>query len=251
MRAILAALTFCVFTSLFAAPASAHPYRHHRVHPMVQAPGLGFAHMMASMRTVKHLDHARHHVAGRPSGHRHAEYRMRKFAQPHIEAAFLPFEPGAPFSFAFGAAQDAVDAGVAAIGIGSSVAADVAVGAAAGVYGGASAVIEQVRQAARAAGVPESIALAVARFESRFNENERGRAGEIGDMQVLPRTARAMGCSDLRNHSCVRAAGMRYLALALQQPGSMCEKLSAYNHGLGYRACTSYGRNIQRLAGLR
>lgn len=168
-----------------------------------------------------------------------------------MASVFMPFEPDAPFSFAFGAAQGAIDSGVAIVGVGTSIAAHAVVSAAAGAYGGASAVVEEVRQAARSAGVPESIALAVARFESRFNENERGRAGEIGDMQVLPRTARAMGCANLRDHQCVRAAGMRYLALALQQPGSMCEKLSAYNHGLGYRACTSYGRSIERLAGLR
>lgn len=248
MRVFLATLIVCVCA--LASPASAHPYRHHPVHPMVTVLGDGFIHMLRSMPRA-HVVHERHRVAHRRGGHRYAVHRMRKFAQPQMAGVMMPFEPDAPFSFAFGAAQDAIDTSVTVVGVGTSIVAHATVSAAVGVYAASSAVVDQVRQAAAAAGVPESIALAVARFESSFNENERGRAGEIGDMQVLPRTARAMGCNNLRDHSCVRAAGMRYLALALQQPGSMCEKLSAYNHGLGYRSCTSYGRNIERLAGIR
>ncbi len=245
MRLLIAMLFVCLFAA--AAPASAH--MSHRATPgRILAPGL--MRVPASMPRVKHSVHERHHLAPRRTGHRYAVHRMRKFAQPRMGAAFVAFEPG-PFSMMYGAAQTVIDTGVAAVGVGTSIAVHAGASVAGGMYAGASAVVDQVRQAAAAAGVPESIALAVARFESRFNENERGRAGEIGDMQVLPRTARAMGCTNLRDHSCIRAAGMRYLALALQQPGSMCEKLSAYNHGLGYRSCTSYGRNIERLAGLR
>lgn len=243
MRAFLAAISLSVAAVLLAAsPASAHArYRHHPAHPMVRLLGYGFAHMLASAD--------QHGLAHR--AYRHRVVRVRQLAQPRMASAFMPFEPDAPFSFAFGAAQGAIDTGVAIVGVSTSIAVHAVASAAGGAAMGASVVVDRVREAARVAGVPESIALAVARFESHFNERERGRAGEIGDMQVLPRTARAMGCGNLGDLSCVRAAGMRYLALALQQPGSMCEKLSAYNHGVGYRSCTSYGRSIERLAGLR
>src|ERR1700754_1833006 len=43
--------------------------------------------------------------------------------------------------------------------------------------------------------VPVELAHAVVRVESNFNPNARGRAGEIGLMQIKPATARMMGYS--------------------------------------------------------
>lgn len=52
---------------------------------------------------------------------------------------------------------------------------------------------DRVNAAAEAAGVPPTIAHAVVRVESGYNPRARSSAGAIGIMQVLPRTARAMG----------------------------------------------------------
>ncbi len=44
-------------------------------------------------------------------------------------------------------------------------------------------------------GVPASLAHAVIRIESNYRANARGRAGEVGLMQIKPSTARGMGYS--------------------------------------------------------
>ena len=46
---------------------------------------------------------------------------------------------------------------------------------------------------ARANGVPIKLAMAVVEVESNYRRNARGRAGEIGLMQIMPRTARGIG----------------------------------------------------------
>src|SRR3546814_7057881 len=46
---------------------------------------------------------------------------------------------------------------------------------------------------AKAYGVPVDLAHAVVKVESNFNPKARGRAGEVGLMQIKPATARMMG----------------------------------------------------------
>jgi soluble lytic murein transglycosylase-like protein len=89
-------------------------------------------------------------------------------------------------------------------------------------------------------GVPVALAHAVIRVESNYRPNARGRAGEIGLMQIKPATARAMGYSGgaagLYNPETNIRFGMKYLAMAHQLGGgSTCGTILKYNAGHGAR----------------
>lgn len=91
---------------------------------------------------------------------------------------------------------------------------------------------------AAANGVPVSLAQAVVRVESNFRPGARGRAGEVGLMQIKPTTARAMGYSGsakgLYDPEINIRYGMKYLGLAKQlSDGSVCGTLLKYNAGHG------------------
>ncbi len=99
-----------------------------------------------------------------------------------------------------------------------------------------------IEQAARAEGVPVSLAHAVVRVESNYNPDPgvRGRAGEIGLMQIKPATARAMGFSGpvsaLYDPATNLRWGMRYLAGARELAGGdICGTILRYNAGHGAR----------------
>lgn len=57
MRALLAALTFCLLVST----ASAHGRYHHHVHPMVRSLGSGLVHMLDT-KGHRHGNHLRHYA---------------------------------------------------------------------------------------------------------------------------------------------------------------------------------------------
>lgn len=87
-------------------------------------------------------------------------------------------------------------------------------------------------------GIPVSLARAVVRVESNFRPNARGRAGEIGLMQIKPSTARMMGYSGsakgLYDPETNIRWGMKYLAKAHQLGGGdTCGTLLRYNAGHG------------------
>jgi len=94
----------------------------------------------------------------------------------------------------------------------------------------------QIEKHARAAGVPVALALAVVRVESNYNPKVRGRAGEIGLMQIKPQTARGMGFSGSSNalydpETNLRW-GMKYLAGAYQRAGGdTCGTIMRYQGG--------------------
>lgn len=99
----------------------------------------------------------------------------------------------------------------------------------------------QVRAEARSAGVPEGLAVGVARAESGMNPRApRGRHGEWGMMQVMCGSARGLGfrgaCGELQRVDVNLHWGMRYLAEAWRLArGDRCLALSKYNGGLGTR----------------
>ena len=106
-----------------------------------------------------------------------------------------------------------------------------------------------VTAAAIAAGVPVNIAHAVVRMESGYNPRARSSSGAIGIMQVLPRTAAAMGENPYSVDGNLRA-GMKYLALALRTSPNLCAAISGYNRGIAARpVCTDYGRRVLAMAG--
>ena len=89
---------------------------------------------------------------------------------------------------------------------------------------------------ARANGVPLKLAKAVVKIESAGRVNARGAAGEIGLMQLMPRTARGMGykgkLKNLYNPDKNLAYGMKYLGEAYHRGGkTTCGAILKYNAG--------------------
>jgi len=85
-------------------------------------------------------------------------------------------------------------------------------------------------------GIPIALANAVVRIESNFRPNARGRAGEVGLMQIKPATARMMGYSGstkaLYDPETNIRYGMKYLAKAHQLGGGdTCGTILRYNAG--------------------
>lgn len=111
---------------------------------------------------------------------------------------------------------------------------------------------DMVRREARAQGVPEYLALAIARQESNFRCSAVGRHGERGVMQIKPRTARGLGYrgspQGLNNCAVGIRYGMKYLKLAYRKArGNAHLAATYYNRGLGTKHRTSaYAKKILR-----
>ena len=93
-----------------------------------------------------------------------------------------------------------------------------------------------VAREAKAQGVPVALALAIVEIESSFRPKARGAAGEVGLMQVRPRTARGMGYTGTTKALYDPATnvrwGMRYLAEAYRRGGrTTCGTILKYNAG--------------------
>ena len=85
-------------------------------------------------------------------------------------------------------------------------------------------------------GVPLKLALAVVEVESSYKPSARGRAGEIGLMQLLPRTARYIGYEGKMKHlyhpDINIRYGMKYLGKAYKLGGgTTCGTILKYNAG--------------------
>ncbi|MDX0775047.1 transglycosylase SLT domain-containing protein [Sinorhizobium medicae] len=95
-----------------------------------------------------------------------------------------------------------------------------------------------IQSYAKQYGVPVDLAHAVVQVESNFNPKARGRAGEVGLMQIKPATARMMGYSgsvkELYDPETNIKFGMKYLAKAKElSDGSTCGTILKYNAGHG------------------
>ncbi len=104
----------------------------------------------------------------------------------------------------------------------------------------------QIVKHANANGVPVALALAVVRVESNYNPGVRGRAGEVGLMQIKPQTARGMGFSGstkaLYDPETNLRWGMKYLAGAYQRAGGdTCGTIMRYQGG-------HYARRMSKVA---
>lgn len=93
---------------------------------------------------------------------------------------------------------------------------------------------------AAAHGVPLALAHAVIGIESNYRANARGRAGEIGLMQIKPATARGLGFAGtveaLYSPETNLRYGMKYLAEAHRLGGGdICRTVLKYNAGHGAR----------------
>jgi soluble lytic murein transglycosylase len=88
-----------------------------------------------------------------------------------------------------------------------------------------------IRLAAHENQVQPALVKAVIKAESNFDARATSRRGAKGLMQLMPKTARAMGAEDLHDPEENVRAGARYLRHMLDRYGDMRLALAAYNAG--------------------
>jgi soluble lytic murein transglycosylase-like protein len=91
-----------------------------------------------------------------------------------------------------------------------------------------------IRAAAQRYQLPESLLRAVIHTESNYYAQAVSRAGAVGLMQLMPKTAKALGVRDPFDPGQSVHGGARYLRLlANRYDGDMILVLAAYNAGAG------------------
>ena len=105
-----------------------------------------------------------------------------------------------------------------------------------------------VKRYAMLNGVPISLAHAVVAIESNYKPYSRGKAGEVGLMQIKPATAKLMGYSGsitgLFDPETNIKYGMKYLAKARRLgDGTTCGTILKYNAGHAAKRMNPISRN--------
>jgi soluble lytic murein transglycosylase-like protein len=110
--------------------------------------------------------------------------------------------------------------------------------------GDVTSIQEQIANAANAAGIPASIALAVAQIESGFNQSAVNAGGDTGVMQISPPTAVTLGIDPTDLNQNIQG-GVSYLAQLYAKFGDWATALAAYNCGPGNpQGCTGYASTV-------
>ncbi len=115
-----------------------------------------------------------------------------------------------------------------------------------------------IKRYAQSYGVPVGLAKAVVKIESGYRPNLRGKAGEIGLMQVKLSTARGLGykgsAKGLYNPATNIRYGMKYLGMAHKIGGkTTCGTILRYNAGHGAKRMNpisaAYCSKVKRVMG--
>ena len=102
------------------------------------------------------------------------------------------------------------------------------------VFNGNTKYDEIINKYAMLNGIDPLLVKCVIRQESGFNPNARSRAGAIGLMQLMPTTARGLGCKNPADPKENIAAGTKHLAYLINKyNGNTSLALAAYNSGEG------------------
>jgi soluble lytic murein transglycosylase-like protein len=97
----------------------------------------------------------------------------------------------------------------------------------------------EIARAADRAALSPALIKAVAERESGFRPNAVSRAGAIGEMQLMPRTARALGVDPNDPDQNVKGGAVYLSSLMRRYDGDLIRALAAYNAGPG--AVDRYG----------
>ncbi|MFA1672078.1 lytic transglycosylase domain-containing protein [Rhizobium mongolense] len=92
-------------------------------------------------------------------------------------------------------------------------------------------IVEIIERSARAHGVDPGLATAVAWAESRFDRVRNSSKGARGPMQLMPRTARELGVSDVCDPVANIDGGIRHLRALLDEFQNPLLAAAAYNAG--------------------
>lgn len=106
-------------------------------------------------------------------------------------------------------------------------------------------IANQIVKSSMRYGVDPYLVVAVGQTESSWRLNVRGSKGEWGPMQVMPRTARAMGVSNLQDWRQTTDAGVAYLAEMLDRANGDVELALAY-YNAGPSRSRSYVMSVAR-----
>lgn len=116
-------------------------------------------------------------------------------------------------------------------------------------------IMSMISQIAKKHGVDDKLVKAVIKQESGFNPKATSRCGAAGLMQLMPRTAKGFGVTDIYNPVQNVEAGVTYLGNLLKKyNGNVILALAAYNAGSGavakyngvppYKETQNYVRSI-------
>ena len=122
--------------------------------------------------------------------------------------------------------------------------------------------MQMASKIAKRHGVAEPLVHAVIEVESRYNPKARSRAGAMGLMQLMPKTANRFSVADAFDPVQNVDAGVRYLKELLERySGEVRLALAAYNAGEEaverhggippYRETIDYVKRVQRRASVR